>query len=812
MAEPEPKPRRHVLLYLAAEGVIPVIGGCAGALAGGPVGGIAGVAVGKAVEKAINLFGRGIVERWREWFAQNPEGAQAAVAELAALPAAEAQKEARSIFLELLADAAEPDIDLAVEFLSAIPRAVDRVLVPNPSGEGRSVPPTVTFDDARSLLQLLPEDVPPYPAAADLPGTPYRLAELIGAGGFGAVYRALSPTLQHLPLAIKFCLDRALLPALNQERSNLERLMRAGGAGSRHVVRLYGYDLDHPTPYLVYEYVEGGDLTRLVAARRAALGGAPAPAEVFGWVLQLAEGLAFAHRVGLVHRDLKPANVLVSEAGDGRAAGGPEPAGSGARFPAVELKLADFGLGGVAAARSAARSRIGTSTIDYLSLADQASLFRGAGTPLYMSPEQRRGAPPDARHDLYALGVVWYQLLTGDVSRELHHGWAKELAVRFGVPAAHIGLIERCVGWYDERPKDASELLALLKEVDGHAPADLGRERGGLPDTGIPVASRPAPETVLPASQVTPIPRPVAPLSESQRRGASASLTRLDAGYTELDDLKSRRFATTARHGALLGVGIGGAAAIILEVSTRASLSAPAGFGLALLVWGAYVYLVRSGVKAAGVDSRARAEALVEEIASEFPAETASWGGKAALRHPPTVRRILQELDPPVAALYTSASGPDELSDPTRRALLVARLQGHAKLLRDTKENSDQTWLGLVCLWMFLAPAIGVLCSTIPYLWDPGGGQKNTMTVLGVIGGLLGAWGSWYPMAALRRHLARTREAGIDRFVADYQKLVEGWGGRGVLESPESVAALLKTIDPSATAGRPGFFRRLFGG
>ena len=115
-------------------------------------------------------------------------------------------------------------------------------------------------------------------------------------------------------------------------------------------------------------------------------------------------------------------------------------------------------------------------------------------------------------------------------------------------------------------------------------------------------------------------------------------------------------------------------------------------------------------------------------------------------------------------------------------------------------------------MWMFLAPVIGILCSTIPYLWDAGGSQKNTMVVFGVIGGSLAAWGSWYPMAAVRRWLARAREAEIDRFAADYPRLVEGWGGRGVLESPESVAALLRTIDPAAGAGRAGFLRRLFGG
>ncbi len=87
----------------------------------------------------------------------------------------------------------------------------------------------------------MPTDVPPYPAPSTLPGTEYRLEELIGTGGFGAVYRAASPSLQYLPLAIKFCLDPAMRETLENERENLERLMKAGGESwSPRIVRLYG--------------------------------------------------------------------------------------------------------------------------------------------------------------------------------------------------------------------------------------------------------------------------------------------------------------------------------------------------------------------------------------------------------------------------------------------------------------------------------------------------------------------------------------------------------------------------------------------
>jgi serine/threonine protein kinase len=266
---------------------------------------------------------------------------------------------------------------------------------------------------------------------------------MIGAGGFGAVYRASASAMQHLPLAIKFCLDRSMLPGLKLERTNLERLSKTGtDAWSPFIVRLYGYDLEHPTPFLVYEYVPGGDLARRVAADRVATGATPDPPQVLSWIVAVTRGLAYAHAQGLVHRDLKPANVLL-----------------GTHNP----KLADFGIGGVVSVHAVRHSRIGTVGADGLRSSEQASLFRGAGTPLYMSPEQRQGQPPDPRQDLFSLGVLWFQLLVGDVTRELHPGWADELKENHRIPRYQIDLIESCVGWIKKRPRDAGEVLDLLK-------------------------------------------------------------------------------------------------------------------------------------------------------------------------------------------------------------------------------------------------------------------------------------------------------------------------------------------------------------
>ena len=468
---PEGMNAPSLLLELAAEGVAPVVGGCAGALIAGPVGAAVGAGVGRVVEKAINFFGPRIVEKWLGWFRRQPKNVQVdAVAGLGSVPVEQARQVA-SEALDRLTPAASPeDKAIALGYIAAIPEVVQQSLVLDLSRGGMTVPPSLSLESPQSLMQLLPQDAPPYAVPTKLPDTDYILKRVIGTGGFGVVYEAEMPALQQLPLAIKFCLDPSMVDMLRHERDNLKALHTSGkDHWSPRIVRLYGYNLKHATPFLVYEYVAGGTLTNYLAKRREEIGGNLTPAEVLGLIKQITEGLAFAHGRGLVHRDLKPANVLV----DGET-----------------LKLADFGIGGIVAGYAVAHSQIGRSMVNQLHADEQVSLLRGSGTPLYMDPEQRKGGKANAKHDLYSLGIVWYQLLVGDVTREFHGGWDEELVSEYGVPRDHIEVIRKCVGWIPNRPENGGALLELLeglsapKKVEPVMPirAEVAEEMHSLDD------------------------------------------------------------------------------------------------------------------------------------------------------------------------------------------------------------------------------------------------------------------------------------------------------------------------------------------
>src|SRR4051794_12663619 len=197
----------------------------------------------------------------------------------------------------------------------------------------------------------------------------YRLLERIGKGGMGEVYRA-----QHVRLGSERAV-KVLPPALAAEADFLKRFEREASSAASldhpNILPVYEYGEAEGAPYLVMPYVKGGTLKERMAK-------GPVPqAEMLRYLAQMGEALDFAHEKGLIHRDVKPANMLLDERG--------------------RLYLADFGI---AKALEGAEGLTRTGV--------------GVGTPEYMAPEQAQGRA-DQRSDLYALGVILYQFLTGRV-------------------------------------------------------------------------------------------------------------------------------------------------------------------------------------------------------------------------------------------------------------------------------------------------------------------------------------------------------------------------------------------------------------
>lgn len=319
-----------------------------------------------------------------------------------------------------------------VTYLSVLPMTTRRAISrPNDGG----TPTTLLSQLPRSpaeLQRFLPLRPPRFQPGEQVPGHDYRLECLLGQGGFAEVWKA-----QHIlrtgqpPVALKFCLDPALLVSLKTEIKVLDILSQ-----HRHpedFVRLYETAYSAEPPFLVYEYIDGGDLAAWLASFD---GKRPSPQDVVRLLKMTARALAFAHEHGVVHRDLKPANLLVTR--DGR------------------VKIADFGIGAIMA-RAEAHS--GSLSIT------NASLLQGAHTPLYTDPLQPPGDMADPRGDVYALGVMAYQLLTGDVMRPIGPAWRADLQ-QSPIPAALLDVIAACVDLSPRRLANAGVLLEALENLE----------------------------------------------------------------------------------------------------------------------------------------------------------------------------------------------------------------------------------------------------------------------------------------------------------------------------------------------------------
>jgi serine/threonine-protein kinase len=210
----------------------------------------------------------------------------------------------------------------------------------------------------------------------------YLLDHQIGGGTFGEVWRAHHHVWADQLVAVKIPTDPQYLRNLQREGSAIHGLVHP------NIVRAMGFDPYAVTPYLIMEFVPGTSLRPLVKQL-------PTIPQTIAIMRQMLAGLGYAHANNIVHRDIKPENILIHESA----------AASGFAAPGV-VKVTDFGLG------KAVTASVGS--IAYSASLNDAAGREIAGSLDYMAPEQRSGGNVDARADLYACGVVLYELLTGE--------------------------------------------------------------------------------------------------------------------------------------------------------------------------------------------------------------------------------------------------------------------------------------------------------------------------------------------------------------------------------------------------------------
>lgn len=215
-----------------------------------------------------------------------------------------------------------------------------------------------------------------YPGVAELNQRlpQFRFFEMIGSGGMGAVYKALQVNLDR-PVAIKI-----MSPEVANDPSFAERFAREAKTLARlshqHIVNVYDFGQNGNLYYLVMEYIDGVNLRQAIRA------GQISAAQALAVVPQVCEALQFAHDEGIIHRDIKPENILLDRKG--------------------RVKIADFGLAKLVAQDTPSWTLTGSRQV--------------LGTVHYMAPEQMEH-PTDVDHraDIYSLGVVLYELLTGEL-------------------------------------------------------------------------------------------------------------------------------------------------------------------------------------------------------------------------------------------------------------------------------------------------------------------------------------------------------------------------------------------------------------
>lgn len=262
----------------------------------------------------------------------------------------------------------------------------------------------------------------------------YKIVEVLGRGGMGTVYKGLDPVLDR-PVALKTIrLDFALSPSEISELK--ERLIQEAKAAGRlshpNIVTVYDVGEEGGQHYIAMEYLSGNTLEDFIEKK-----GVLNYRIVAKIIMQTCEALSYAHQHGIVHRDIKPANIMLLDG--------------------FHVKVMDFGI-----------ARLETASLTKSNVA--------LGTPHYISPEQLEGKPADKRSDIFSLGVVIYELLTGQkpfqgenisslMYRILNHQPAPPSSIDDKTPLVFDHMVSKAMAKNpEERHQDAEEIAKIMRE------------------------------------------------------------------------------------------------------------------------------------------------------------------------------------------------------------------------------------------------------------------------------------------------------------------------------------------------------------
>jgi serine/threonine protein kinase len=292
-------------------------------------------------------------------------------------------------------------------------------------------------------------------------GTHYQILSLIGRGGMSTVFKARHQLLKKMValkiLTPQFRVDQQKLLRFQQEAISVGRLDHP------NIIKIYEFAVpEDREPYLVMDYVEGTTLADEIAR-------SPLPlSRALNIFKQICLGLSHAHKMGVIHRDLKPSNVMIAS-----------DSSTGNDTPSIEkiekikkienIKIVDFGI-----------AKVLTPELSAVKLTQTGEIF---GSPLYMSPEQCMGKSPDARSDIYSLGCLIFETLTGKPPFEgpsvletihLHLYGVPPLTTSYTPSLEHSEAINtmilRCLAKNpDDRYQSMDAVLYALERLDGSA-------------------------------------------------------------------------------------------------------------------------------------------------------------------------------------------------------------------------------------------------------------------------------------------------------------------------------------------------------